>query len=447
MHRAAVALAALLAGGASAADRPAATVGRSAIGFAEVDARCGTPCVTLPAEIAARKWAALEALVGDALLAGVPARPAPEITPPEIDAYLAEHAADFHGPPERDRAAVAFFLARERRRAIRDEQIAAERTRRPPVLHVARETPALAGTDPALALAEAGGRTIRNRDVEARLALALYRLRGELALERRRAADALVEETLWGLEAAARDTTADALREQVRARVPPVTDADVARWIATDAGGERQAERVRPYLEFRAVREAEETLLAAARRRHVVTIHIHEPPVPRFPFDAGVGGWRGPARARTRVVFLTGYRGVGSRTMWPVVKALADDPGIAVAVRPLLPFWDPEATAVAVAARCAAAQQRYWPFHDAAAGRDPLPDAPALGQIAAELGLDAGVFRTCTADPATVTAVAEDSAEAERLGFEAAPVVLVDGRAFGGVQSLDGLRAATRGGR
>ena len=447
MHRAAVALAALLAGSASAADPPAVTVGRVGIGLPDVDARCGTPCVTLPAEIGARKWDALEALVGDALLAGVPAPPAPAIAAVEVDAYLAQHAADFHGPPERDRAAVAFFLARERRRALRDEQVAAERARRPPVLHVGRETPALADTDPALVLAEAGGRTIRNADVERRLALALYRLRGELALERRRAADTLVEETLWRLEAAARGTTADALRAEIRARVPPVTDTDVARWVASASGGDRRADRVRPYLEFRAQREAEETVLAAARRRHAVAIDLREPPVPRFALNAGVGGWRGPRRPRTRVVFLTGYRGAGSRAMWPVVKALADDPGVALAVRPLLPFWDPEATAVATAARCATAQGRFWPFHDAAASRDALPDAPALARIAADVGLDLDAFRTCTADPATATAVAEESAEAERLGFEAAPVVLVDGRAFGGVQSLDGLRAAARGGR
>ena len=133
--------------------------------------------------------------------------------------------------------------------------------------------------------------------------------------------------------------------------------------------------------------------------------------------------------------------------MWPVVEALAADPGVALAVRPLLPFWDPEATAAAVAARCAAAQGRFWPFHDAVARREPLPDGPALARIARDVGLDVGAFGACTSDPATAAAVAAESAEAERLGFEAAPAVLIDGRAFGGVQSLDGLRAAVRAGR
>jgi hypothetical protein len=445
--RAAVALVALLAGTALATDPPAATVGPVAIALADVDARCGSPCSTLPAEILARKWTALDVLVGDALLAGVPPRPVPAITPVEVDAYLAEHAADFHGPPERDRAAVTFFLTRERRRTIRDEHVAAERARRPPVLHVAPDTPALAGSDGSLVLAEAGGRTIRNADVEAHLALALYRLRGELALERRRAAEALVEETLWRLEAADRGSTPDALRAEIRARVPPVTDEDVARWVATASSGAGRADRARPYLEFRAQREAEEALLAATRRRHPVAIGIGDPPAPRFALGPGVAGWRGPSSPRTRVVFLTGYRGTQSRAMWPIVEQLADDPGVALAVRPLLPFWDPEATAVAVAARCAAAQQRFWPFHDAAASRESLPDAAALARIAADVGLDVAAFGACTADPATTAAVADESSEAERLGFEGAPVVLVDGRAFGGVQGIEGLREAARGGR
>jgi protein-disulfide isomerase len=133
--------------------------------------------------------------------------------------------------------------------------------------------------------------------------------------------------------------------------------------------------------------------------------------------------------------------------MWPVVKALGDDPGVALAVRPLLLFWDPEATAVAAATRCAAAQGRFWPFLEAVADHDALPDARALARIATDVGLADDAFRACSADPATATAVAEESAEAERLGFETAPVVLVDGRAFGGMQGLDGLRAAARGGR
>lgn len=448
--RLAVALLVCAAPAAVPAGRPAATVGATAIPVTEVDTRCGTPCVTLAAEVCARKWAVLETLVGEHLLAGLPPPPPAAVSPDAVAAYLAEHAADFTGPPERDRAAVAAFLAREQRRASERARLAVERARRPPVVHTAPDDPALCEPAGARVLATVGPVAIRDAEVETRAALALYRLRGELARERLRQAEVLVAEMLWQLEARAHGRSVDDLRGWVRARAERVTDADVDRWLAASREGEpaadRRRERARPYLEFHATRRAEEAFLAEARRRHRVTVHLGEPEAPRLALGAGAGGWHGPPRPTSRVVFLTGYRGRGSRAMWPTVERLAAEPGVALAVRPLLPVWDPEATAVAVAVRCAGRQGRSRAFHDAVAGRDPLPGGAALADVARELGLDGAAFAACVADAAVVDAVAAESAEAERLGLEAPPVVLLDGRVFGGVQGLDRLRAALRAG-
>jgi hypothetical protein len=440
---------AVLAGWAGAAGPPAATVGKLRIDLAEVDARCREPCAKLRSEIASRKWAMVETVLGEALLAGMPSPPSPTVTPAEVDAYLADHAADFHGPPERDRTAVAFFLVREKTRATEKERIAAERTRHPPTLRVGAESPALLETSPDVVLADVVGRTIRNGDVEARLALPLYHLRGELQRERLQHVEAMIEEALWRAEAGARGTSVEPLRDDVRKSAPAVTEADVDRWYETsirvkDPRAEKRPERIRPYLEFRAAHEAEAALLAAVRVRHPVHVALQEPEPPRLALDPGIGGWRGGQGGQAKVIFLTGYRGSGSRAMWPVVKELAVDPGVALAVRPLLPFWDPEATLVAAAVRCAAAQGKFWPFHDAVASREPLPDHAALARIAAELGLDPTGFGACLVDPATASAVAADSAAVERLGFEGAPAVIVNGRAFSGVQGLDRLRTAAR---
>jgi protein-disulfide isomerase len=130
--------------------------------------------------------------------------------------------------------------------------------------------------------------------------------------------------------------------------------------------------------------------------------------------------------------------------MWPVARALGEEPGVALTVRAFLPLWDPEATAVAAAAHCAAAERRFWPFHDTAASRDPLPDGAELSRIAAAVGLSAPAFAACTAAPATVAAVAAESAEAERLGLDEPPALLIDGVVFGGVQDADQLRDAVR---
>jgi hypothetical protein len=443
---AALPLVVALVGATPAADSVVALVGGDAVTLAAVDRRCGADCDRLAAGALARKWAGVETLVDEALLAGATLEP-PPVEPAAVDRFLGEHAEDFHGPPDRDRAAVRFFLARERRRALEAARAAEARAARPPVWHLTPGDPALASADPALVVVEAGGRRIRNGDVEAQLALPLYRLRGLLARERRRVLDAMIEAALWTAEAHARGTDVETLRARVRAGAAPVTDADVDRWFETevrarDPGAEKRADRLRPYLEFRAARGAEETFLAAARERAGVRVLLRTPRAPRLPLGAGATGWQGPADATVRIVFLTGWRGTASRIVWPIVRALADEPDTALAVRPLLPQWDPEGTAAAVAVRCAGPHWRA--VHDAVMAAPALPAPHDLDRLAAEAGVAGPAFRACTGDPASAAAVAAESAEAERLGLDEPPAVLIDGRALSGVQSRGRLRAIVR---
>lgn len=450
MTLAALVLAADLGAGAAA---PVAVVAGEPITRGTLDARCGEPCVRVGTEVHERKAAMLETMIGEALLASGPRLATPPVAEAEVDAYLAAHAADFQGPPERDRAAVRFFLEREARRRAEDELMAAERVRRPPRLRLPRGVGALADEGaPDRLLAEAGGRTIRDRDVERRLALPLYRLRGALARERRRQLDAVVAERLWAHEARARGLSAAALRAEVRARAAPVTDADVDRYFESEVrsrspAAERRPERLRPLLEFRAAEAAAAAFLAELRERYAVRVTLAEPRPPRLALGPGHGGWRGLPDAPATVIFLTGYRDRASRAMWPVVDALAQEPGTALAVRALIPLWDPEATTVAAAVRCAATEGRQWAVHDRVARAPSLPDRAALERIAEAAGLALEPFTSCLARPETFAAVAAESAEAERLGLDAPPAVLVDGLAFGGMQEPEGLRAAAEAAR
>jgi hypothetical protein len=285
-------------------------------------------------------------------------------------------------------------------------------------------------------VARVGERAIRRRDVEQHAALALYRLRGELARERLRRLDELIAEQLWASAARQRGVTVDALRAQVYGSVAPVGDAEIDRYFESELrprspGATKNPDRIRPYLEFRARHAAEQELLAAERARVGVSILLVEPPAPRFGLEPGPGGWRGSSTPASRVVLLTSYRGEASRRTWELVRDLHTRSGVAVAVRPLLPQWDPEATAVAAAARCASAQGRFWEMQDALAAASALPDAAAVARIARSLGLDEQALLTCSASAATLAAVAADSAAAERLGMVTPPVVLVDGRVLG----------------
>ena len=207
------------------------------------------------------------------------------------------------------------------------------------------------------------------------------------------------------------------------------------------------AERVRPYLAFRAARSAEEVFLADAARRAFVTVYIPMPKPPRLALGAGALGWRGDPDAPARVVFLTSHRGETTRGMWSVVRRLAAEPGTALTVRPLLPQWDPETTAVAVALRCAAAVERGWELWESVATRSRPPGAEELTTLAAGLGIDRAALDACATKPSSAAAVAAESTEAEGLGLDDPPVVLVDGRPFTGLQQLNRLRAVARAAR
>jgi 2-hydroxychromene-2-carboxylate isomerase len=441
---AATSVAVVLAATLGATDRPAACVGDTVVGLAAVDVRCAIVCETLRAAIVDAKWAGADALVDAALLHGAAPEP-PPVAEADVDRYLAEHAGDFHGPHARDRAAVRFFLARERARWLAAERAAAARLRTPPRWSMSHGDPALGELrDPAAPVADVGTATVRNGDVERRLALSLYRLRGELARERLHALDELVEEILWSVEASARGTDPERLRASIQAEAPPVTDADVARYLAAEGrAGDPAArpERIRPYLAFRARRAAEERFLADARARRGVTVFLREPAPPRLALGPGAGGWHGPAGAAVRIVFLSSYRGSVARAMWPIVRALAAEPDIALAVRPLLPQWDPEATGAAAAVRCAG--DRSLAMHEAVLGAPEPPGRAGLDAIAAALGVANASFATCLDDPATAAAVVAESAEAEALGIEP-PAVVIDGRVFGGMQGAGRLRAVAR---
>lgn len=331
---------------------------------------------------------------------------------------------------------MRFFLERERARE-RDRTLVAAARR---IGDVSRAQPsaAAAATEqgPDAEVARAGTRVIRRRDVEERAALALYRLRAELARERLRRLDELVDERLWQSAAERAGTTVAALRAATARDVPAVGDADVDRYFATevlprDPRAQKNAARIRPYLEFRARRAAERRVLDAERARTAVEVLIGEPAPPRFALEPGPGGWRGDAAAPHRVLLLTSYRGAASRRTWEAARALVARPDVRLGVRPLLPQWDPDATAVAAAVRCAGSEGGAWSLHDDLATTAPLPDEAAIARAARARGLDADALLACMARPETLAAVAADSAAAERLGIVEPPVVLVDGVVLG----------------
>ena len=203
-----------------------------------------------------------DTLVDEALLAGVALEATP-VADADVDRYLVEHAADFHGPP----AVIAPRSALPRARASR-RALAAE--------HAARPAPDTA----ALVVAHGDAALEELRDADATIAEVavapsatatssagslsrLYRLR-ESSRSNGFVSSMISSKRRYGASTRPRAASMSSqLRASVQAEAAPVSDTDIDRYFAAeirrkDPTAAKRPERIRPYLDFRARRAAEE---------------------------------------------------------------------------------------------------------------------------------------------------------------------------------------------
>ena len=94
------------------------------------------------------------------------------------------------------------------------------------------------------------------------------------------------------------------------------------------------------------------------------------------------------------------------------------------------------------AARCAGAQQRYWPYHDRLFNEQPRFQRDALIGYARDLGLDRERFTRCLDGHATEAAVRSSRDEGRALGVKSTPTFMVNGSPLVGAQPVEAFRQA-----
>ena len=121
----------------------------------------------------------------------------------------------------------------------------------------------------------------------------------------------------------------------------------------------------------------------------------------------------------------------------------------------LLIFYDfpltsihPQASAAAIAARCAGEQGAvaYWDMHDSLfsnpeewSNQNP---ASAFGDYAEELGLDLEAFEECVAEDRYATEIESDLDSGAALGISGTPTFLINGQLLVGAQPLEAFNTA-----
>jgi len=80
-----------------------------------------------------------------------------------------------------------------------------------------------------------------------------------------------------------------------------------------------------------------------------------------------------------------------------------------------------ESMPAAVAARCAAGQEKFWAMNEALFANQPKLGADLYERLAQTLALDGDRFRQCQHNPATRQAVQRDAQDAGRYGLNSTP--------------------------
>ena len=172
-------------------------------------------------------------------------------------------------------------------------------------------------------------------------------------------------------------------------------------------------------------------------------------PTPATIVLADAAAERGEADAPVTIVEYTDYQCPycqrhSAETLPRLISEMIDAGRVRYVVKDFpLDSIHPEARAAAVAARCAAEQDAYWPMHDALfAGQGEWGGlgegaAAAFIGIAAELGLDGDLFSACLASGRHDATIQANQDEGIALGVNGTPAFFINGFPISGAQPYE----------
>ena len=304
------------------------------------------------------------------------------------------------------------------------------------------ETPAT--PPPSDVVATIDGEPLSARQLEEAAGARLFQLRTQHYQAQRQVLDDEIARRLLEREAAARKVTvAELLKQEVEAKVAPITEAEQKAFYEQNKarmGEMTEADalkRIEAGLRQQRTGERRAEFIGGLRAKADVR-GVVEPP--RMKVTVGDDPARGPADAPVTIVEFSDFQcPYCSRATATLKKLDASYPGkIRVVYRdfPLVQIH-PNAARAAEAAACADEQGKFWPMHDAMfEHQDKLGEAD-LKASAAALGLDATAFNRCLDSGRHTARWKVDAAEAERYGVTSTPAFFINGRLVVGAQPYE----------
>ena len=313
-------------------------------------------------------------------------------------------------------------------------------------------------------VARVGDWSVTLQQLDASGGAPLYTVEGRLYALRLRKLQQRVFEHLLQLEAKAHHVSvAQLLKQEVESKLKPVTDADVATFIKNNKAhlpphvDTALQTKVRLLLTLRQMMVLRsEYFNALARKYHAqITLPVPQKPVAyRHVINGPDNLARGPANAPVTIVEFSDFQCPFCKRAEQTLRELEQQyqGKLRVVYRyfPLLPIH-PDSVRAAEAAQCAAEQGKFWPYHDILFAKQDALSSPDLKKYAQGLGLNMQRFDTCLDTGATVSRVAGDVAEGNRLGVNGTPTFFINGIRLSGAQPIARFKklidAALQGGK
>lgn len=299
-------------------------------------------------------------------------------------------------------------------------------------------------TGDSVVMVEINGNKITLADFESKRPTAFFQARNTFHDAQRKVVEEFVDEYLVEEQAKKQGITVAQLVEKVVAAKMPKDPSDEAMRVYFEGVDTKDAyEVVRPKilesLRSRRSNKIKTEYVQSLRAQSKVLYHVAPPRVQISMKDTPV---RGPVDAKVTLVEFADYECPYCQQISPVIDQLeAEFKGkLAFAYKDMPLPMHPNAPKAAEASHCAAAQGKYWEYHDLL-GKTKQLDMPSLKNHSRALNLDIKAFDKCLDSGEKTDIVKTHALEAQNLGVQGTPSFVVNGRFVNGNPNYEQLKA------
>jgi protein-disulfide isomerase len=310
--------------------------------------------------------------------------------------------------------------------------------------------PSLPEPEAGAALAEVEGEVIGVQAVEGALAAQLATLEEQIYELKRKKLEEMIAETLLRQEAQRRGISLEELlTTEVTVKAGLVTEQEVESFYQQNRtrlrGGEKAVlERIRSSLQAQRAAAQREAFLRQLRAERRVLVHLQPPRAIKVVVTEREGAAvKGPPVAPVVIVAFSDFQCSYSRkALSELEKVQTAYPGEVQLVYRHFPIdsLHPQARLAAQAAECAAAEGRFWDYHDRLFDQTDLSSMQQLKDLALGLRLDLPTFERCLSEEWARTRVTQDVEAGTRAGVSGTPTFFINGRLLVGAQPIEAFQ-------